>query len=171
MNNDAKKSSIDTKVKSRLSRKSTDGRAVELLLRVVLWIVFSVIIGLLPFLAKLLILYMKNEVAGLQSIFSDGYLFITSSIIAASAIGELVANLSGKSILTRGISIGALLAVGATLCIIILGSFSSAELIMGGGSNFSKERITSLSIWIFFWAVVSGLGCLFFAEVCKWNRK
>jgi len=178
----AETGNIDNRAKNRSSRQLpksiTDGRIAELLLRVVLWVIFSVIIGLLPFLTKLQKLYVRNSSTDLQTMFSDGSLFVVSSIVAASAVGELVINLFRQNSMKRGISILGIIIFGATMIIIYFGGSSFADIMVDGGAfldhatkELSKERVASLSVNLFICAILSGLGCLFVAEVCKWSRK
>lgn len=154
----------------------TDDRTTELATRIVLWIIFSVIIGLLPFFTKFQQMYLRNVPTDLQAIFADGSLFVVSSIVAASAVGELVVNLIRHDGSPRLISIGVTITIGMTLIIIYIGGSSFADITINGeiidkaAIALSRKRVTEMSLTLFGFSVVSGLGCLFISEVCKWKR-
>ncbi|MGH3784886.1 MAG: hypothetical protein ACRDRO_30815 [Pseudonocardiaceae bacterium] len=62
-----------------------------MVIRLAVWLLFGVVIGLLPLIARIIQDAMSKDRFSFTEVFRSGELFIVSAVIAAGAMGELFA--------------------------------------------------------------------------------
>lgn len=123
------------------------------------WLLFSVIIALVPFVIQWLMLLTRGNVPTTVELFSNGELLLVSSAIAASAIGSLVLS-DSKYRLSR-------IVVGwCCVCVLILASAWFAIIsIESNTGSFDPDFAANGSILMFIFTVISSAGCIILAEL------
>jgi hypothetical protein len=128
--------------------------------KLLLWLVFNVIIALLPFAFRAMAALLTERPVDLKQILSDGELFLVSAAIASGAVGELI--LKG-----RQMRIPRVLAGGGCVICLMLASFLYAFIRAQSGptTSLTPDGIYTLSLIMFFFTFLAGTGCLILSEV------
>jgi hypothetical protein len=126
-----------------------------LFIELIHWLIFSVIIAVLPLLFKLLSNLVNQESITIASLCSRGELLLVSVTITARAHGELLAG--GTSLRFANLIVG-----GFCIILLILASFWFADISCRIDQNNSVDgRIVTVgSIIVFVCAVILGGSCL-----------
>ncbi|MCI0524016.1 MAG: hypothetical protein L0Y75_02035 [Acidobacteria bacterium] len=128
--------------------------------KLTLWVVFNVLIALLPFLFRFIGSKFAGRPMDWKTILSDGELLLVASAVAAGAIGELVAK--GKNIVILRVLVGG----GCVICLTLsslLYAFIKAQPVTSVPPDTSA--IFSYSIGLFIRTFLAGTGCIILSEV------
>jgi hypothetical protein len=130
--------------------------------RVVRWLIFSVIIALLPLAFNYLRIFIRGTIPSLILLLSHGELLLVSAAIAATAIGELVASGEERKIAKY-------VAGGGCVSILFLASALFAEISSAiySGASISSELVSSSSTLMFGFTVISSISCIVLAELSE----
>jgi len=155
-------------IKNKPSKnRQADDQLNELLIRrrkliikkLTIWILFNVLVALLPFLFRYLGATFSGQMVNLQNILSDGELLLVAAAVASGALGDLIAS-NQEDALPRVI-------VGG-LCILslLLSSLCYAFVSALGDLSIAQDTlaISQWSIWIFTSAFATGTGCIILTE-------
>ena len=133
--------------------------------RLTSWFIFSVIVGLLPIFANILVLYNKDAKISIDIIIGKGELFLFICAISAATIGELMA--SNNEFLKSKIIAG-----GAATIILFLSAFQFADIsatlyafqqsdgnsTILATSKLNSNSIARSSLWLLLFSIiVSGI--------------
>jgi hypothetical protein len=127
------------------------GRAEKL----VRWIMFSVLMSLVPLAASYFGLRLDRRPVHLEMLVARGELLLICTTLGAAAIGELFP--SG-----RENAIGKMFAAGTSLLGLVVCSLYFAAVQSRPAAD--AEPILSASIWLFAGMLVAGGSCLYFAH-------
>lgn len=127
--------------------------------RLIKWLIFSVMIALLPIIFNAIKMITRNNPIELEILFSNGELLIISVAIASAAVGELLGSGEDKIIVKY-------FAGGGCITIIALASlwFADISTSMRLGENLNKYFISAGSIVMFFLTLISAGSCKALAE-------
>lgn len=123
--------------------------------KLLLWIVFNVIIALLPFFSRGMAASLNGKAVNWQGILSDGELFLVAAAIAGGALGDLL--LSGSKRRMPKIVVGG----GCVVCVMLacfLYAYVRAN--TGAAGKLTPEGIYLLSRNIFIATFFAGAGCM-----------
>jgi hypothetical protein len=126
--------------------------------KLVKWLIFSVILALLPLAFNYLRLEMRGQDATLQALLGNGELLLVAAAISAAAIGEVIG--SGKAY-------GApkFLAGGGALMILALASMQFADVAAAQAlPSYRPGVVVWASQFFFIFAVITGAGCVALSE-------
>jgi len=128
--------------------------------KILRWLIFSVVIALLPLAFNLLRFSSRGTPLSLLTILSNGELLLISAAIAAAAAGELFA--SGQNYIKAKLFAG-----GGCVIVLILASFLFADIsvAIASGEKISQEAVSTNSIVIFILTVVASGSCVALSEV------
>ena len=118
--------------------------------KLVRWIIFGVIIGLLPILFDVIRNLTRGQQLRFNQISSRGELLLVSAVISASAIGELIA--SGNSLIVAKLVSG-----GSCVVMLFFSSLCFADIsseLSNDPSSLIPNIVSKLSFIVFFWTVV-----------------
>jgi hypothetical protein len=136
----------------------------ELPERFAYWLIFSVLVALLPIVFNMGKAYFYGEPVILSSLLKNGELLIISVAIGADALGRIIEGGSNQNIL----KLPRIVATGSCLCLVILSSlFFSLISTDFGNSPVDPERTSTVSMTIFFLTIITGGSCLYLSEVDK----
>lgn len=121
------------------------------------WLIFSVILALLPLVFNYLHVVTRGGAPTFDVLLGQGQLLLVVAAISGSALGNLFG--SGKNWLG-----GKMVAGGGSLCILALSSYYFAD-ITAASSNLNFHFIAISSLAFFACAVGSAAGCVALAEV------
>lgn len=118
------------------------------------WLIFSVIVSLLPFLFVVLNGLTEGQLPILANLFSGGELQLISVGLAASAMGELLARRSTRKTLE-------VLAIGLAVVVLILASWWYANLTIKIqiGTPIHHGNVAIGSIYLYIAAFITSLCC------------
>jgi len=130
--------------------------------RIVDWLIFGVVLTLLPFLAVIFLDVDRNTSPKPASLFGHGELLIVAAVIAAGAIGELTLTRKRSSRrVSRRITLG--------FCIVIFGAttlwFADISALILAKQPPQPQTVAMGSIIIFAFTVIAGLSSLLLSEV------
>jgi hypothetical protein len=130
--------------------------------KIVRWLIFSVVIALLPLAFNYIRILIQGTNPTLVVLLSRGELLLVSAAIAAAAIGELIA--SGEEW-----RIAKYVAGGGCVSVLFLTSALFAEISNAtySGAAVNSALISSSSALLFGFAVVSSASCIVLAELRK----
>lgn len=136
-----------------IKTKSIKRQIVKKMLK---WLLFSVLIALLPIMFNWIILVSRSSPSSLQDVIKQGELLLVIAALTASGLGEIIA--SGSYM-----AIGKIFASGG--CVIIL-IFASLYYSYVSTTNYVLDSsIVSLtSLWLYVFAVISSGSCVALAE-------
>ena len=121
------------------------------IIRFVKWIVFSVIISLLPLVFNLLSALNRQKEASLSLLCSHGELLILSAAIAAGSIGELFGGGSERAILK-------IIAGGGCVAVLFVACLSFADVAQLPQPVPSVVTVESITIFIL--TLISSASCI-----------
>lgn len=122
--------------------------------RITKWLLFGVMCSLLPILIQIIQLLTRGQEIELIKILGHGQLFLISTAIAATGIGELV---SEKP---KG-DIGKIISGFSSIVMILVSSIWFADVASASiaGETIDTEAIKNGSLWVFLVAVITTLFC------------
>jgi hypothetical protein len=128
--------------------------------KVIRWLLFSVLIALLPLGFNAISLFTRGISVDLVNLVSRGELLLISTAICAAAVGELVP--TGPAL-----RISKIIVVGSTVIILIAASYYFADISAGYrlGEKMDFNVIRDISLIAFISSVVSGALCVILGEV------
>ena len=133
-----------------------------MLVALIQWLIFSVVIALLPLLFNLLRDIVRSHGISLVRLFSHGELLIVSAAISASSLGHLFCA-------TKPSSIPNMVAGGACVVVLLIASFLFADISAAWHSNpavsLNSKAICIGSIIVFGCAVVASTSCVLMGKV------
>ena len=122
------------------------------------WLIFSVVIALLPLLCNLLRDIRKGDGIALVRLFSHGELLLVSAAISASSLGHLFGAKNPSNVLLN------ILAGGAGVGVLMVASFWFADVSAACHSNptesIDSKAICVGSIIVFVCAVAASSSCV-----------
>lgn len=127
------------------------------------WLIFAVVLALLPIIANVLGALTRGQSIGFVSLLENGELFLVSAAVVGAAIAELFG--VGKSKLGTVKFI-----VGAFGGLVVLAAsiwFADIAAAQRDGSTIDGEAIAVGSSVLFGLAVVAGLSCIVVGELAK----
>ncbi|MFZ5911684.1 MAG: hypothetical protein ACOYYU_16855 [Chloroflexota bacterium] len=133
----------------------------EVLNKLVKWVIFSVIVSLLPLFINLLLLYLNGIYLTIAYFSPHGELLLISVTICAIAIGDVIG--TGKKYLALK-----LLAAGGCVLILIFSSSIFAILSLGSiipENSATASAITDFSLITFLFSLLTSSGCVYLSEV------
>ena len=124
--------------------------------KLVRWLVYTVVIALVPLLFTLLNLATYSKTVNLKAITEHGEMLLIASALGAGAIGEMFTAKVRLSFPQE-------LCVGATLILVIVSSMWFASIASGAGSvNLNVVSFGSLTLLIC--VICSSGGCVYLSE-------
>ena len=125
------------------------------------WLIFSVIVALLPFIFNSLTLLLNGTFPSIVLVCSNGDLLLVSAAISAAALGELIGNDTNKK------KIAKIFAGGGCLAILILASYLYAYIAnsLQSGTSLNKGMISKYSIWSLIFATLTSGSCIVLSEM------
>lgn len=118
-------------------------------LKVVQWLLFSVVVALVPILFGLTVLIFKGEDANLPAVVGRGELLILVSALCAAALGDLI--------LSNGATIWAKLLCGGMNVFVLLMSALMFAAVSGASvsaSDINPIAVTNVSLWVFLFSLL-----------------
>jgi len=106
--------------------------------RIVVWLLFSAIFGLLPLFAVMMKEIMSPAGFHITSVLASGDLFIVSAVISAGALGELIAAGTKEAELV--------VIIAGFFC---LAAFAGNTLAFVFAGNAKPSEIVAISLWFF----------------------
>lgn len=138
---------------------------VEKLIR---WIIFSVVIALLPILVNWVFLWLRRKATTFENLTGRGELLLIAAAMAASAIGEVIP-IGQTAIVPTGhfIAIAKFIAVGLCVAIVLISSVCFGDISSALISNQYRDphRVSILSVCLYCSALISSAACIVFSEV------
>lgn len=127
--------------------------------KLVRWLIFSVVIALLPLAFNLLNIISQENTISFYLIFSHGELLLVSAAITATAIGELVASGKNKAI-------AKLISGGCCTVDLIVASywFSLISTSISMSIPVNSKMVAQGSIAIFLFSVLASGSCIALSE-------
>ena len=128
--------------------------------KIIRWVIFSVIVALLPIIFNGLVLLTKGNLFEIETLTGRGELLLIAAAMAASAIGELIA--SGKTMASIKLIAGG-------CCLIVL-SMASLYFAHVSYALMAKEFVdylivSKISINLYVASIVSSSCCIILADV------
>lgn len=119
------------------------------------WLIFNVMIALVPLSAGFLGLHLGRQVPSLHTLTARGELRLISSAIAAAAVGELIP--AGRARATPKLCAG-----GSCILLVLLSSlfFSAIQ----ARQDADPQSILSMSLWLFAGTLLAGFSCVYLAH-------
>ena len=137
----------------------------EMWYKVLNWIIFSVLLALVPilFFQFLLEILLTGAMPSMTDVFAEGELFLVSSMISSSAIGILFSGKLKKTIV-------GLLALGGSVFSLLLSAFSYAvssghAALLLGQAVAQPGPVAMLSLYIFVFTLITSCGCVIVAAI------
>lgn len=128
--------------------------------KVIRFVIYGVVVALLPIAIKCIHIVMYGEVLTLPAILSNGELLLVTVALTAGGIGEVVSS---------GESLGAtkLLAAGGCVIILVLSAawFGQISASLTNSVAYDRSIVASGSLTIFILAFVSSLTCVVASEL------
>jgi hypothetical protein len=131
--------------------------------RLVIWLIFSVVLALVPIGYTALSLLTHNAAATMDRILEHGELYILAASLCAAAVGDLLA--SGDSHRTLKRIFG-----GLALTVLLAAALAFADVAaawLQPNVKLASAVVTKGSIIIFSWAIVTCGGCVLVADADK----
>jgi hypothetical protein len=133
-------------------------------MKLLVWMLFGVVIALMPFYTRSIINYDRGQPVTLGEILADGELLVVSVVINAAAIGELM---SKKEVpehfrLARVAVIGVSVAL---LCVMSTWFADVSSIHAEGGKLPANHNMAGESLAFFFSTLVASATCLALSEV------
>ena len=124
------------------------------------WLIFSVVIALLPIIFYSLQLLTRGLSPTLELVTSKGELLLISTAMAAGALGELITSQSDKKIFK-------IIAGGGSVIILLICSLYYADVASCILTNqaIQAEVVSRISIIGYCFSFISSGSCIFIAEV------
>jgi hypothetical protein len=121
------------------------------------WLVFGVIVSLIPFLLTLLFLLGSSKSVKLQDIFGSGELLLVSAVIAAGALGEVaLVDVPRSRRLVKVLAIG-----GCTITILASSSWFGLVLsTIHDKHPYSPATVAVGSLFVFAVALICSTSCI-----------
>ena len=123
--------------------------------RLIRWLIFSVVVSLVP----LLLAYASDQTRGgtptLVSILSKGDLLLISTALAAAAIGDLLPA-------AQAMPVRAMLAGGGCVVSVLFGSSYYAAIVTGSVAR--PDLVADYSVALFGMTLLSGASCVLMAK-------
>lgn len=118
------------------------------------WLIFSVLLGLLPIAASLLRLLTRGDAPSVASLIAHGELLLPTASISAAAIGELLGSEGRRR--TLGLISG-----GVATLVLMLSCFYYAEVTgaVPGVRPLDSTIVSGISFSFYLCAVVAGAAC------------
>lgn len=127
--------------------------------KIIKWLIFSVVLALLPFAFNYLRLSSRSIDPTFINIFGNGELLLVAAGIAAAAVGDLIGSGSGHKI-------AKLFAGGGSVVVLCLASLHFADVAsLKNSPTFDADVVVVSSMWFFIFAIISGAGCISLGEV------
>ena len=128
--------------------------------KLTLWILFNVLVALLPFVFRYLGATFSGRLANWENILSDGELLLVAAAVASGALGDLIAS-NQEDVLPR------LVVGGFCLLSLLLSSLCYAFVKALGdlAIGLNPVAIYQWSLIIFISAFTTGTGCVILSEV------
>lgn len=128
--------------------------------RLIRWFLFSVVVALLPIGFNLFRIVMRGGQASVEALTGHGELLLVAAAICATALGEIITDTSSRRI-------PKLVAVGASVIILVFASLSFADIAAGqaSGDKIESTRVAWSSLTVLFFAVLAGGSCIALTEV------
>jgi hypothetical protein len=127
-------------------------RSVEIAGRLVFWLVFGVIIGLLPIALLAIKDYMDApHMISIETILGNGELFVVSAVVCAGAVGELLSVRSGHWFIK-------LVTVPFAGCCVLCLCGNAAAFALTSGS--AEHQAASLSMILFLPSIATSAFCV-----------
>jgi hypothetical protein len=123
------------------------------------WIVFTVLIALVPLVVAALRVLTHSEPFTLVNVLKHGELLLISTAVGGSAIGELIGSGTLQS------SVRKTLCGGATLVLIMISGMWFADIASSPIGTLNLGVVSSGSLAIFIFTVLSGGSCVALSEV------
>ena len=128
------------------------------------WLLFSVIIALLPILFGILGLKIFNQPITVQNTIASGQLLLVSTAVLAEAIGELLVNDKVNRIFKIYVT-GINLAVFGMACLLYSTIVSATNNVSAGGKTIDSNTVAIISFIVFGWTMLTGIGSKWVAEI------
>jgi hypothetical protein len=124
----------------QVSKVVIESRRRLIVIRLIVWVLFGVIFGLLPLIAVGLRELMSARGLHLYAVLEGGELFVISAVLSAGAVGELLAAVyRGERSLTVIFS--------GFGCVAMLAGNTMGYMLVGGGS--SPDMVVAVSAFLF----------------------
>ena len=129
--------------------------------RLFVWLVFGVLIGLLPLMRPLSRDFLTDDGVSLDLVFGHGELFIVAAVIAAGAMGEIsLAGLRLHDGLQPMVALG-----GCFICFVLNTAAYWSVGQDGGADPLSPHRISVISLLLFGLTLLASGPCIWIAAV------
>jgi hypothetical protein len=129
----------------------------EMASKLLRWLVFGVIISLLPIAVSFLEFVAKDKTPTMRQVMGDGGLLLIISAVCAGSLGEIIG--SGQRALAAKISAG-----GAVVVLIISSLLFAAILEGKGASTYDESIVASISMWVFALGLLPCAACIALSE-------
>lgn len=128
--------------------------------KLTIWVLFNVLVALLPFVFRYLGATFAGRLINWQNILSDGELLLVAAAVASGALGDLIAS-NQEDVLPR------LIVGGLCVLSLLLSSLCYAFVRALGDLSIGVNilAISQWSMWIFASAFATGTGCILLSEV------
>jgi hypothetical protein len=129
--------------------------------RLVAWLIFAVIIGVLPLARPVSRDFLAGSDVDLDSVFGSGELFIVSGLLAAGAIGEIaLGGLRGED------SLAPLIALGACFMCFALNTLAYWSIGVGASGNVElSNSVSTKSLQMFVATLAACASCVWIGAV------
>jgi hypothetical protein len=116
------------------------------------WMVFSVLIALMPLVARGMIVFMQSGRWNMDEPLRGGAMFLVCTGIAATSVGELIPGDPSRAV-------GKIFAAGACMFVVLTAAFCYASL--DGNPHVDLARMARTSLRLFIWTVLAGSACVY----------
>ncbi len=126
--------------------------------RLVKWIIFSVILALLPLVFNYLYEVTRKGPPTIAMLLGKGELLLIAASLSAAVVGDLIG--TGNKQLMWKLIVGGSAAILLCITSLYFASISSAP----PGEHLNTEIIAKYSLFFFFFSVIVGIACIPFQE-------
>jgi hypothetical protein len=130
----------------------------EMASKLLRWLVFGVIISLLPIAVSFLEFVAKDKTPTMRQVMGDGGLLLIISAVCAGSLGEIIG--SGQRALAAKI-----ISAGGAVVVLIISSLLFAAILEGkGASTYDESIVASISMWVFALGLLPCAACIALSE-------
>ena len=126
--------------------------------KIIKWIVFGVVIALLPLIFRLICLLVVGAKPSLVAVTSQGELLLISVCMGAAAIGEIIVCDTNKKNFK-------ILSVGSCVILLILSALLFAFISQSNSASttFNSQVVSNISLYLYGFSLISSGCCVYLA--------
>ncbi len=136
-----------------------DGTTNKISVKVTRWVVFTVLLSILPIVCSLFAYYFRGG-WNFEKISYNGEIFLICTAISGDAIGEAIGIKPKYKVIN-------ILTIGVCMLLALFSIYSYVEITKANlePNTVKIENVFSVSMWTFISTFISGLICVIFSEL------